>query len=126
MKLTDLSPLHLGRLLGSFPKKDLIHRGYFLLGLDCTGERKLLWPQTGTALHILKAQISKSSFHMHILCHSSMARVNLQLMKVNSVTFVVEPRLYSGASGYHIWTVGNLPNSSPIPPSNVSSRQLPG
>lgn len=56
----------------------------------------------------------KSSFYRQGPCHSLMAKINLQLTKVNLVTFAVEPRTYNATSGEHVWPLGKLADSSLI------------
>lgn len=125
----NLNALNLRQCFGSITRRMLltVGRGHVLspgLGLhreegNCSGPRQLP-PSTSPGLKYLT-----SNFYGQSTCHSVMARINLQLTKVNLVTSAVEPRIYNGISGYHVWPVGKLSASSLISPSSSSSLELP-
>lgn len=84
------------------------------LGLGWRKEKKLLWPPTAASPPLRRLNYQKSSFYRQGPCHSLMAKINLQLTKVNLVTFAVEPRTYNATSGEHVWPLGKLAGSSLI------------
>ena len=122
MKLAHLNSLNLRELLGRVTTKVLpvgAQSPQAAGGGRDSGSRQL------SPLICPGLKYQRSSFYRQGMCHHLMARVNLQLTKVNSVSLAVEPRIYNATSGLHVWHVGKLLSSSLISPSNSSSIYLP-